>query len=140
KAKHKVADVASTAGCATRFLRKRNVKSFALLPRCDSDAITVAQSAVQGAITSQFELDKYKTKDKNEKSVTNFVVCIEGAKPGDVSTGAKRGQAIGESINFTRDLANEPPNILHPTELAACAQAMAMVVGVKFEVLDEAKM
>jgi leucyl aminopeptidase len=43
-------------------------------------------------------------------------------------------------MNFTRELANEPPNILHPTELARRAQEMAKEVGLKFEVLDEAKM
>jgi leucyl aminopeptidase len=43
-------------------------------------------------------------------------------------------------MNFTRDLANEPPNILHPTEMARRAQEMAKQVGLKCEILDEAKM
>jgi leucyl aminopeptidase len=43
-------------------------------------------------------------------------------------------------MNFTRDLANEPPNILTPTEMARRAQAMAKEVGLKCEVLDEARM
>ena len=43
-------------------------------------------------------------------------------------------------MNFTRDLANEPPNILTPTEMAKRAQAMAREVGLKCEILDEAKM
>lgn len=140
KAKHKVSDVAAVAGTATRFLRKRNIKSFALLPRCESNAAAVAQNAIQGVITSQFELDKYKTKDKTDKAVTSFVVCIDGAKSADINSGLKRGEVIGESMNFTRDLANEPPNILHPTEMAKRAQAMAKQFGLKCEILDEAKM
>jgi leucyl aminopeptidase len=43
-------------------------------------------------------------------------------------------------MNFTRDLANEPPNILTPTEMAKRAQKMAREVGLKCEVLDEARM
>ena len=43
-------------------------------------------------------------------------------------------------MNFTRDLANEPPNILTPTEMAKRAQAMAKDVGLKCEILDEARM
>ena len=43
-------------------------------------------------------------------------------------------------MNFTRDLANEPPNILTPTEMANRAQKMAKEVGLKCEILDEAKM
>ncbi|HTH51996.1 MAG TPA: leucyl aminopeptidase [Pyrinomonadaceae bacterium] len=137
---YKPHSVAAASGAATRFFRKRNIKSFALLPRGGADAVTTAQNAVQGAITSQFELDKYKTKDKNEKAVNSLVICIDGAKPADLKRGIDRGEAIGESMNFTRDLANEPPNILTPSEMARRAQAMAREVGLKCEVLDEAKM
>jgi leucyl aminopeptidase len=140
KADYKPYVVGEVAGTATRFFRKRNVKSFALLPRGNARTIETAQSAVQAVITSQFELDKYKTKDKNDKAVTSFVVCVVGAKNGDLKTGIARGQAVGESINFTRELANEPPNILTPSEMARRAQAMAKSVGLKCQVLDEATM
>ncbi len=137
---YKVASVANVSGTATRFLRKRNVKSFALMPRSDGDAAEIAQNAAQGFITSQFELDKYRTKDKNTKSVDNLVVCVEGAKESALKDGLERGQIIGDSMNFTRDLANEPPNILHPTEMAKRAQAIAKEAGLKCDILDEAKM
>lgn len=140
KKDYKNHSVAALSGTATRFFRKRNIKSFALLARGDGSAVNVVQNAVQGFITSQFELDKYKTRDKNGKSVSSLIVCVDGAKPADLKTGISRGQAIGESINFTRDLANEPPNILQPTEMARRAAAMAKQVGLKCEVLDEARM
>jgi leucyl aminopeptidase len=52
----------------------------------------------------------------------------------------RRGKIIGDSMNFTRDMANEPPNILHPTEMANRAQKMAKEVGLKCEILDEKQM
>ena len=131
--------ISIAAGCATRTLRKANVKSLAFDARAE-DGVSAAQNTVQGTITSQFELDKYKTKDKNEKAVTKVVVFVSGAKPADLNKGISRGKAIGDSMNFTRDLANEPPNILHPTEMAKRAQAMAKETGLKCEILDEAKM
>ena len=140
RADYKPPAIAALSGTATRALRKLNVKSFALLPRSESNASEVAQNAAQGAITSQFELDKYKTKDKNDKTVDTLVICVEDAKPADLKKGIERGQGIGESMNFTRDLANEPPNILTPTEMANRAKAMAKEVGLKCEILDEAKM
>ncbi|MEO6050324.1 MAG: leucyl aminopeptidase [Pyrinomonadaceae bacterium] len=140
KKDYKPHSVACLAGAATRFLRKRNLKSFALLPRSEAGAAEIAQNAVQGVITSQFELDKYKTKDKNTKAVTSFVLCVDGAKPADLKNGIARGQAIGESMNLTRDLANEPANILPPAEMAKRAAAMAKEVGLKCEILEEAKM
>lgn len=137
KDKYNAAGVAVAAGTATRIFRKMNVKSFAFSPRCEDDAVAVAASAMQGAITSQFELDKYKTKDKEEKTVDQIVVYIEGAKPGDLKSGLERGEAVGESMNITRDLANEPPNILTPTEMANRGKKMAKEVGLKCEVLSE---
>ena len=137
---YKAYSVAIVAGTATRFLRKRNIKSFALLPRGKASAVETAQNAVQGFITSQFELDKYKTKEKNDQSVTGLIICVDDAKHADLKRGIERGRAIGESMNFTRDLANEPPNILTPTEMAKRAQAMAREFGLKCEILDEARM
>ncbi|MGE3466289.1 MAG: leucyl aminopeptidase [Pyrinomonadaceae bacterium] len=137
---YKPSSVAAVSGTAMRYLRKLNIKSFALLPRGDADAVETAQNAVQGAITGQFDIDKYKTKDKSERSISSLVICIEGAQAADLKNGITRGEAVGESINFTRDLCNEPPNILTPTEMANRAQAMAKETGLKCEVLDEAKM
>lgn len=137
---YKASAVSIVSGTAARSLRQLNIKSFALLPRCDGYSVEITQNATQGVITSLFELDKYKTKDKNEKQINTFVICVDGAASADLKEGIARGTAIGESINFTRDLANEPPNILTPAEMAKRAQAMAKEVGLKIEVLDEARM
>ena len=48
KSEYKPASVAVVAGTATRFLRKRSIKSFALLPRSGASATDAAQVAVQG--------------------------------------------------------------------------------------------
>ncbi len=140
KNEYKPSDVSMISGTATRTLRKRNLKSFALMPRCDGDAVEVASNAMQGVVTSQFELDKYRTKDKNDKKIDNFALFVNGANEKDVKEGLRRGEIIGDSMNLTRDLANEPPNILTPTEMANRAAKMAKESGLKCEILDEAKM
>lgn len=140
KDKYKVSDVSAAAGAAARKVRDYNLKKFAIAPRSDGDAVEVAAAAALGVVTSQFELDKYKTKDKNDKKLGGFTVFIDGAKPADLKKGLDKGTAIGESMNFTRDLANEPPNILTPTEMANRAKKMAKEVGLKCEVLSEAQM
>ena len=83
KSEYTASDVAVLSGTAARSLSKRNVKSFALMPRSDMDSISIATSAMQGVITSLFELDKYKTKDKSDKKIDNFVLFVEGAKEKD---------------------------------------------------------
>jgi leucyl aminopeptidase len=142
KTDYKTPNVAILAGTATRYLRKLNVKSFALVPRFGTtdDAREIAAQAAQGVVTSQFELDKYKTKEKNDKAIDTFAVCVEGANEKELKAGLERGVIVGESINFTRDLSNEPPNILTPTEMARRAQQMAKETGMKCEILDEKQM
>ena len=140
RAEVKPSDIAVASGTATRYLRKCNARSVAFSFRSDTSVVEAAQHAAQGAVTSQFELDKYKTKDRNDKAVSRFLFHTDAAGSGEMKRGLSRGQAIGESINFTRDLANEPPNILTPTEMANRAQKMAREVGLKCEVLDEARM
>lgn len=137
---YKLPNVAVLAGTAARFLSKKNVKSFALLPRSDEEVGSVASTAMQGVVTSAFELDKYKTADKNNKAIQNFVLCVEGGNEKDLKEGLTRGQIVGESMNFTRELSNEPANILPPAELANRAKQMAKEVGLKCEILDEKQM
>ena len=140
RADYKTSDVGVVAGTAARNLRKRNVKSFALAPRFDGDSLDVATNAAAGVVASQFELDKYKSSDKNDKKIDTFALYIEGGREKDLKDALTRGEIIGDSMNFARDLANEPPNVLHPTEMAKRAEKMAKEVGLKCEILDEGKM
>lgn len=142
RADYKASEVGVLAGTAARNLRKRNVKSFVLDARFDGDALDAAANAAAGVVASQFELDKYKTsdKDKNGKTIDTFALFVEGAAEKDLKDALNRGEIIGDSMNFARDLANEPPNVLHPTEMAKRAEKVAKEAGLKCEVLDEAKM
>ncbi len=140
KDKYSCSKVAVAAGTAVRTLRELNLKSVGFAPRSEDSAMDTAACAMQGAVTGQFELDKYKTKDKKDKKVSEFVVFIDDAKSGDLKDGLSRGEIIGESMNMTRDLSNEPPNILTPTEMANRAKKMAKEAGLKCEVLSEDQM
>lgn len=140
KEDYKTPNVGVLAGTSVRFLLKRNIKSFVLVPRSESDAGEVAAASMQAVVTSQYEIDKYKTKDKKDKTIESFVLCVDGADATALKNGLSRGEIIGDSMNFTRDMCNEPANILHPTEMANRAQKMAKETGLKCEILDEAKM
>ncbi len=140
RGEYKASDIGILAGTAARNLRKRGVKSFALAPRSDGDAADAASNAAAGVVTSQFELDKYRTSDKSDKKIDNFVVYVEGGSEKDLKNAVQRGEIIGDSMNFARDLANEPANILHPTEMAKRAEKMAKETGLKCEILDEKQM
>jgi len=137
---YKTASASNMAGTAVRALRSKNAKSIAVVPRIAGDTAAVAQAAVQGAFISIFDPDKYRTVDKDQKSVDKVVVVIEGEDANALKRGAETGRIIGEAINFTRDLANEPGAYMTPTDMADRAREIANEFGLSIDVLDEAQM
>src|SRR2546427_3122341 len=137
---YKTQQVSQMAGTAARFLRSKNAKSVAIIPRAEGDVEKVSQSVIAGAIMGLFEPDKYRTKDKEERELSRVVVAIEGADEKVLKRGAERGRIVGESVNFTRDLANEPGIFMTPTILAARAKQVAKEFGLSIDILDQKQM
>ena len=52
----------------------------------------------------------------------------------------KRGLTVGQAINLTRRLVNEPPNILYPEAFAETARRVAEETGLSVEVWDETRL
>ena len=142
RADYKLAQVSQLAGAAVRHLRARSVKSVGVVPRFEGeeDAGRVASAAAEGALIGLFEPDKYRTVEKEERTVDSLVVIVEGADDEALRRGAERGRVVGESVNFTRDLANEPGAYMTPTIMAERAQQIANEFGLEIDVLDQARM
>jgi len=135
------AQVSQFAGAAARALRSRNVKTLGLVHRLEAgDAGLAAAAAVEGAIIGLFETDKYRTIDKEERAIERLFVVAVGADEEALRRGAERGRIVGESVNFTRDLANEPGAYMTPTIMAERAQEIANEFGMEIDVLDQARM
>ncbi|HEV2860647.1 MAG TPA: leucyl aminopeptidase [Pyrinomonadaceae bacterium] len=134
----KAAQISQFAGTAVRTLRARSVKTVGLVLRAEGggDAERLASAAVEGAVIGLFEPDKYRTVDKEERTIERLAVVSSGADEGALKRGAERGRIVGESVNFTRDLANEPGAYMTPTIMAERAQAIANEFGLEIDVLD----
>ena len=139
-ADYKVASVSNMVGTGVRTLRAKNAKSIAVVPRINDNAEAASAAAVQGAYISIFDPDKYRTVDKEQKTVEKLVIVIEGADEAALKQGVETGQIVGESLNFTRDLANEPGAYMTPTDMAERAREVANQFGLNIDVLDEARM
>ena len=77
---YKNAQVSQMAGTAVRSLRSKKAKTIAVVPRATGDVFETTATAVEGAYIALFDPDKYRTVDKEEKTVDRFVVTIEGAE------------------------------------------------------------
>lgn len=133
--KFDAAELRKLAGAAVRTLKSKGVHTIALAldPEWRSDDFAAA--AVEGAILGDIENDRYKTDPKkNEKRIGSFSIL------GSSQAALERGRILGEAQNFTRDLANEPANVLTPTLLADRATKMAAEYALECEVLDQDRM
>jgi leucyl aminopeptidase len=117
-------------GSAVRALKAKGVKKLAwLLAGADAEAVT------EGALLGNFECDLHKSTKESKLLETFVVIADESVRPA-----VTRGTILAESQNFTRELVNEPANILTPGVLADRARAMAAESGLECEVLDQDRM
>ena len=128
-------DTATTfqaCGSAAKSLAAKARGAVAFYLDADWDA-SLAESAVCGAIVGCVGQDLYRA----EKNLHCFEeLCISGI---DDST-LEQAVAIGESINYTRDLVNGPPQDIYPESFADSTKAMAEECGLQIEIWDEAKL
>jgi leucyl aminopeptidase len=138
--KFAVADLRKIAGSALRYLKNLGAKKIIFLAREGQRGPDAARHVTEGLTIADFESDKYKTdkKEKDKKEIQS--VALAGFdSSAEVKKAVDDGRVIGESMNFARDLINEPSNRLTPRMLAAKAEAMAKEVGLGIEILDERK-
>jgi leucyl aminopeptidase len=129
------AELRKLTGVVVRALKSKGIHTIALVldEPFRSDDFTAA--AVEGAVLADLENDRYKTDPKkSEKHVDLFAVL------GGSQAGVDRGRIIAEAQNFSRDIANEPANVLTPTILADQAKKMASEFGLECEILDQDRM
>lgn len=92
----------------------------------------LSKAITEGLILGGYRFDKYKTK-KEEESVKLEEVYIHGADEEAI----KVGKILAQAQNFTRDLVNEPGNVINPITLSEIAQKVAQEYGLECRVYDE---
>ena len=136
--KFDAAQLRRLSGAAVRFLKSKSVKRIALVLDPALANAGNASAAVEGAILGDFEPDRYKTGD-DKKSLESFTLVVEGGSL-DLAAAADRGRILAEAQNFTRELVNEPANLLTPLLMAEAARKMAAECHLECEILDREQM
>lgn len=104
----------------------------------DSDVLLLlannsrAAEVTLGAALRAYEFDAHMTK----KADLRGAVTVMASKADEVEAEAKPLLAMAEGVFFTRDLVNEPANVLTTTDFADRLAAMKDI-GLKVEVLEE---
>jgi len=120
------------AGSAVKAARAQKAEHCELLLfECDLDQSDLSQAVVEGLILASYKFDAHKAKDEEAVELTGL------ALRGDVDTsGAERGSVIANAACLTRELQNEPANVMTPTRLAAEAERIGKAANMQTKVWD----
>ena len=126
------------AGTGVRYVRSRGlheVSSFLETKENKKVDAQAMQTIVEGAILGDYDGDRYRT-DRTPKSIDRLDLVTLAKIDDSVRTAIERARIIAESQNFTRDLVNEPSNIMTPTLLAQRASSLAAEFDLETIVLE----
>ena len=127
---------------AARHAQSTGAHTIALVSNKESgqsEAANSIQAQVEGVLLGIYSFRKYQHSSSNGRDVTEVKIAAD-ARQNEYNKAIRKGIAMAEATNFARDLVNEPPNVLTPTELANRALAMAKHFGLECEVLERPQM
>jgi leucyl aminopeptidase len=102
------------------------------------DLAQTTQALVEGTLLGQYTFKKYQS-SSHSKAITQLHILTDEADTAEIAQAIHKAQILAEATNFARDLINEPPNVLTPSELANRAVAMAKRSGLEWEVFEKEK-
>jgi len=129
---------AAVAGRKSRELRAKNVAS--VLHGAGAAGLSpmdCSRAVVFGTMLGTYEFIHWKTEKAKENSIEMFeIVELSAEKFDEIERGIEVAKIIGDAVIFTRDLVNEPSNVVTPTYLADLAQSIAGEGNMRCRVMD----
>ena len=110
----------------------KNNKKVAIRVFGDFDILKEAQIIAEDSIIGTYDFDKYKSK-KNESHIEELIISTP-QRLEEVEKAVRKGEIIANSMTFTRNLINEPAQVIIPETLANIAKS---VEGIDVTVYDE---
>lgn len=128
------------AGAAVREIRARSLSEATfVVPATWKNSLGV-RAVIEGAITGEYDPERYKTAEAEKRRRIEKLALYLDEVTEEIQAARDEAVIIAESQNYARELANEPPNVLTPQELAQRARQLAEESGLEWDILDEARM
>jgi leucyl aminopeptidase len=106
----------------------------------DRDAKWVTMQAAMACLENTYRFDRLKSKSNGHRKTLKRIILGLLRESRVLGAALERGIAIGEGVNFARDLGNLPPNICTPGYLAEQARALGKIHKLKVTVLERKDM
>jgi len=134
-ADHTLRGMEEAGGAAAKSLVRDTQAALAV----DGMPPSHAAHAALGAQLWSYRFDRYRTKEKVEDKARLEILQVMADDPGAAGKAWPALAAVAQGVALSRDLASEPPNVLHPTELAERCRPLREL-GVEVEVLGPDEM
>ena len=129
---------AASAGRKCQSMRAKNVAS--ILHGAGIGGIAAyecAKATVLGTSLGTYEYTRLKTENVKQNSIESFdIIDYDKSKIPEIERGIERAELVGDAVTFTRDLSNDPSNIVTPSYLASIAESIADDFGMHCSVKD----
>jgi leucyl aminopeptidase len=95
------------------------------------------RAVAEGVELGAYRFTKYLTGDRKPKrSLATVTVGVATRLKPNAKAAIAVGQRVGAAVNFSRDLSNEPPNVIYPESFAAAAEKLAKENGLRAQIFD----
>lgn len=96
----------------------------------------ISASITEGAILGSYSFDKYFSKKENHQ-VEVLEINTNIKEKTTLKEAVKVAKILAEAQNFTRDLVNEPANVINTVQFAKIAEDLAKQYGFEIKIYDE---
>jgi len=117
--------------------RQRRIKRIAVVHRGDVEPAAGVQAIAEGLLLANFSADRYKSGERAPGPIDEALVVLPGGDAKALERAVERGVILGESCNVSRELCNEPSNVLTPSVFADRAAEIGAAAGLGVQILDE---
>lgn len=96
----------------------------------------LAKSTVEGLMSAEYKFDKYfSKKEENKEFLLNYTPVL--GKEEKVIHAIEESMLLMESVNFSKELVNEPANVMTPKKLSDIAFEKLTKNGVEVQIYDK---
>ncbi|HSY23867.1 MAG TPA: leucyl aminopeptidase [Polyangiaceae bacterium] len=127
-------EIRTFAAKAARAANGEKARSLALV--LPPGAEGHLRAAAEGLELGAYRFAKYFTAERKPKAEIARAFVVVGKSEGKAKAAIALGQSVAAAVNLSRDLSNEPGNVIYPETLAAAAEKVAKDNGLKIQVFD----
>ena len=122
------------AGTAVRQARASRVQHIYFILPADNDE-RMARAVAEGATLGLYDGNFYQNREESAPQLERLTLIATDAS-NSLRAATERGRVVAESVNWARNLSDEPGGTLPPTEFARRAAEMAEEFNLRVETLN----